>query len=106
MDRIVECISCDQGFARKELAHDDDGIYVCRACAKKLRTIKSPERTCPNDETTMERMLAYRFLTLDKCPKCGGVWTDRAEYEIQQKIDQAIQNKNVGEAWIRGKLGV
>lgn len=88
------------------MAHDDDGIYVCTKCAKNLRTVDSPERSCPNDGATMKRMLAYRFLTLDKCPDCGGVWTDRHEYAIQQKIDQAIQNKNVGEAWIRGKLGV
>ena len=53
MNRIVECISCEQEVERKELAHDDDGIYVCQKCAKKLRTIKSPERQCPNAGATM-----------------------------------------------------
>ena len=67
---MVECISCDRTVERKSLAHDEDGIYVCTKCAKKLRTVDSPERSCPNDGATMKRMLAYRFLTLDKCPEC------------------------------------
>lgn len=54
----------------------------------------------------MERMLAYRFVPLDQCPKCGGVWTDRAEHEMLQRINEAAKNRSVGEAWIRGKLGV
>ena len=103
---MVECIACEREVERKDLAHDDDGIYVCRKCAKELRPMTSPPRECPNDGETMVRMLAYRFLSLDKCPKCSGVWTDRTEYEIQQKIHEAIKNKSVGEAWIRGKLGV
>jgi Transcription factor zinc-finger len=105
MNRIVECINCDQEFERSKLAHDEDGLYVCHKCAADLRPVKSPLRKCPNDGTTMERMLAYRFLSLDQCAECGGVWTDRAEHDMLQKINEAAKYKSVGEAWIRGKLG-
>jgi hypothetical protein len=106
MSRIVECINCRREVERNQLAHEDDGLFLCRDCAKDLRAMKSPLRQCPNEGATMERMLAYRFLSLDKCPECGGVWTDRAEHEVLQKIDEAVRNKSIGEAWIRGKLGV
>jgi predicted RNA-binding Zn-ribbon protein involved in translation (DUF1610 family) len=103
---MVECISCEQAVDRNELAHDEDGLFLCLNCVKDLRPMKSPARQCPNEGATMERMLAYRFLSLDKCPECGGVWTDGKEHELLQKIDEAVRNKSIGEAWIRGKLGV
>jgi hypothetical protein len=103
---MVECINCNRDIERNQLAHDEDGLYVCKTCAADLRAVKSPLRKCPNDGQDMERMLAYRFFALDQCPECGGVWTDRAEHAMLQKINEAAKYNSAGEAWIRGKLGV
>ena len=106
MGRIVECVSCDESVPHSELAHEEAGLFICQTCFGKLQPVKGPARNCPNDGAEMERMLAYRFVPLDQCPKCGGVWTDRAEHEMLHRITEAAKNRSVGEAWIRGKLGV
>ncbi len=43
-----------------------------------LKKQKEKELLCPKDQTLMIK-LTSKGVTVDKCPKCGGIWLDKGE---------------------------
>jgi Zn-finger nucleic acid-binding protein len=47
---------------------------------------------CPRDHTPMEKK-TREGITIDKCPKCGGLWLDKGEMESLIRKFEAHQKK-------------
>lgn len=50
---------------------------------------------CPKCNVGMKK-ISKRNITLDKCPKCGGIWFDPGEMQKLHKLEV--------EEWQKGKL--
>jgi Zn-finger protein len=78
------CQSCGE----KTTSEDKDGKPLCDDCHQ----IKQAEATekivhCPHDNSKMSKKIV-EGITIDKCPKCHGVWLDSDELDkITESID-------------------
>ena len=58
---------------RKELRQKADAERAARVAADRNK--------CPRDGATLEAT-NHSHVTIDRCPKCGGIWLDKGELEI------------------------
>lgn len=57
-----------------------------------LKKQKEKELLCPKDQTPMIK-LTSKGVTVDKCPKCGGIWLDKGEMKRIIENFEAQQEK-------------
>lgn len=78
------CIACEEGTTER----NENGKPFCGDCAQ----IEEAEKTekivhCPHCKSKMSKKIV-EGITIDKCPKCHGVWLDSDELDkIAESID-------------------
>ena len=58
---------------------------------------KDPTLNCPRDQTQMIKITS-QGVTIDKCPKCGGIWLDKGEMRRIIENVEAQQEKMARES--------
>ena len=79
------CIRCREYFKFEELTAGPDGFGICAACAVQIDPSKETKRSCPVDGAVMEKDTIQRFVIIDRCPQCKGVWLDGNELDVIRK---------------------
>ena len=69
---------------------------------KRLRAERDAERAmavatspCPRDGSALVER-EYHHVRIDECPTCGGVWLDKGELQILQRVDETSRRSFIG----------
>ena len=69
----------DEYFAR--LDADLRKALRQKADTERAERVAAERNKCPRDGATLEATV-HSHVTVDRCPKCAGVWLDKGELEI------------------------
>jgi hypothetical protein len=58
------------------------GTLFCPECWRIVNPENEPKRNCPVDGMVMKKQFMAEVLVIDVCPKCDGVWFERAEIDF------------------------
>jgi hypothetical protein len=61
---------------------------------KRLRAERDAERATATATALVER--EYHHVRIDECPTCGGVWLDKGELQILQRVDETSRRSFIG----------
>jgi Transcription factor zinc-finger len=91
MSQSEDCIRCNTSFSFasltvEELTTNDHEFCVCTACMAKLNPQVEATRYCPVDGEPMRKLVIYDVVLIDKCYHCGGVWLDKNELRVIEKV--------------------
>ena len=72
---------------------------VCKRCLPYLKAeVKAEEeqpRICPVDNINMDKKVV-KTVVVDICPKCGGIWFDKVEFdEIKKMTKSGIKSETI-----------
>jgi hypothetical protein len=90
------CPRCKKNGTSDSFMALSENSMVCRTCAAQLKAAREETHLCPIDGQSMEKQ-TFKFVLIDKCPVCCGVWLDRGELKI---IRDTIRNDAIRESFI------
>ena len=50
---------------------------------------------CPRDGSALAERV-YHHVRIDECPTCGGVWLDKGELQILERVDETSRRSFIG----------
>jgi uncharacterized protein len=93
---------------RKRVKEDEFFQRQSREATAKLKETKNPRTdACPRDGEKLS-VQTFRDVTIERCPKCGGIWLDSGEVDqIIRKVGSDAQVKQEGGivALLKGLFG-
>ena len=70
-------------------------IQRMRAQSDAERASGSSARRCPLDASLLAER-EYHHVRIDECPTCGGVWLDKGELQILERVDETSRRSFIG----------
>ena len=90
------CFLCKRGFKWEQMTATPSGTLFCPECWRSIDPENEPKRNCPVDGTVMKKKFVAEVLVIDVCPKCDGVWFEKAEIDyLKDKARQAERDLNL-----------
>ena len=81
----------DEYFARESA----ELIQRLRAQRDAERASASTTPSCPRDGSALVERV-YHSVRIDECPTCGGVWLDKGELQILERVDETSRRSFIG----------